>query len=257
LIPAKFPAYHFLGMRIEPLTKADLLNVIQSTVDSNLDNSIIGNHNMHSLYLLHHNAEMRHFYDENRHTHVDGMPIILLARMLGIPLHRVHRTGYLDWFEAFLCLAEDKSWRIYFLGGRPDVAAGIPARIRSDWPRLEIRSHHGYDAFSPTTSVYAEIEAFAPHIVLVGMGMPLQEKWILEARGRIHANLFLQCGAIMDYFMGAQKAAPRWLGQIGFEWLYRLMCRPKALYRRYLVEPLALSPMVLREVATRRTHFEK
>jgi len=251
---SRFPTYQFLGIRVQPLTTSDLLGVIESAIDSNAENCIIGNHNLHSLYLFHRDAKMRQFYASNRYTHVDGMSLIFLARMLHIPLNRSHRNACLDWFEEFFQIAEKNSWRIYFLGGRPEVAAGIPARLHRDYPNLQIKTHHGYDAFSPKTSVYAEIEAFAPHIVLVGMGMPLQERWILEAQNRVHAKLFYSCGAIMDYFMGAQKTPPRWLGKLGLEWLYRLVHDPARLFFRYVIEPLTLMPLFFCEWWGRK-HF--
>jgi N-acetylglucosaminyldiphosphoundecaprenol N-acetyl-beta-D-mannosaminyltransferase len=257
MLSNKFPAYSYLGMKVQALSKTDLLGVIESTIKSGADNAVIGNQNLHSLYLLHHDAKMKEYYDINSYTHVDGMSLIILARLLGVPLQRVHRAAYLDWFEDFLRMAEDMSWRIYFLGGKRNVADHLSDRLRVDYPRLKIMSHHGYDAFTPATSVYAEIEEYAPHVVLVGMGMPLQEKWILQARTRIHTNVFFQCGAIMDYLMGEQKMPPRWLGNMGLEWLYRLLSRPQALCVRYLVEPIRLLPLIMREMIRRKIFAEK
>ena len=252
-----FPDFHFLGLKVQGLTKADLLNVIESTIDSGANNSIIGNHNLHSLYLLRYSHEMRSFYQHNQYTHVDGMSLVMLGRLMGIPLRRIHRTGYLDWFNEFLALAESKSWRLYFLGGRQEVAVRLPSRLRGTYPNLLLRCHHGYDAFSPDTMVYEEIADFKPHIVLVGMGMPLQERWILGARERVHTNLFLQCGAIMDYYTGVQRPSPRWMGQLGLEWLFRLVCRPRSLGSRYILEPLKLAPEILGEIAVRRFQVGK
>lgn len=240
-------AGEFLGIRVDVLTKTELLQVLSSVVESGASNCIVGNHNLHSLYLIHKNAAMREFYRRNLYTHLDGMSLILLGRAFGVPLQRHHRAAYLDWFEEFLRLAEQKSWRLYFLGGKPEVASGVPGYFRPRFPCLQIRSHHGYDAFSPETTVYKEIEEFAPHVLLVGMGMPLQELWILNSLGRIKTNLILPCGAIMDYYLGAQKPAPRWLGQIGLEWLYRLSHDPRRLFFRCVIEPAALMPALFHE----------
>jgi len=253
----KFVTYRFLNMRVQPLTKEDLLGAIESTVESDASNSIIGNQNMHSLYLLHRDAEMRLFFDDCRYTHIDGMWIVLLARALRVPLYFRHRTAYLDWFADFLRMAERKSWRIYLLGGRPEVADKVPTRLHVRYPGLQIRNHHGFDAFKPTTSVYEEIAAFAPHVVLVGMGMPLQEKWILGARKIIRANLFLPIGGTMDFLMDAQKIPPRWLGRLGIEWLYRFLCRPRTMFGRYVLEPLALLPTILRAIVAGKGYVEE
>ena len=250
-----FREYQFLGLNVHSLTKADLLHVIEQAIDSDATNCIIGNHNLHSLYLLQQSLEIRTFYENNDYTHVDGMSLILLGRMMGFPLERSHRTGYLDWFNEFLALAEKRSWRLYFLGGKPEVASRLPARLLTTYPSLLLRCHHGYDAFKADTTVYQEITEFQPHIVLVGMGMSLQEKWILGARERVRTNLFLQCGAIMDYYTGAQRPSPRWIGQIGLEWLFRLICRPRAMGFRYIIEPLTLALPIFREIVARRFHL--
>jgi N-acetylglucosaminyldiphosphoundecaprenol N-acetyl-beta-D-mannosaminyltransferase len=235
--------YDFLGIRVHALTKAKLLEAIEFAVASSTPNNIIGNHNLHSLYLFHDNPHMRQFYDRNLCTHVDGMSLIFLARFFGVLLKRHHRTAYLDWFEDLLRMAEKRSWRIYFLGGKPEVANRVPEHFRAVYPRLQIRSHHGYDAFSQQTTVYKEIKEFAPNVLLVGMGMPLQEQWILESIKKLRVNLIMPCGAIMDYYLGAQKPAPRWIGQIGLEWLYRLLCEPRRLFFRYVIEPVRLMPL--------------
>jgi N-acetylglucosaminyldiphosphoundecaprenol N-acetyl-beta-D-mannosaminyltransferase len=253
----KHRAYEFLGIRVHALTKAELLEAIASAVASPASNSIIGNHNLHSLYLFHHNVVMRRFYDQNLFTYVDGMSLILLARICGISLQRRHRTSALDWFEEFLRMAEQNSWRIYFLGGKPEVASGVPEHFRPAFPRLQIRSHHGYDAFSTETTVYEEIEKFAPHVLLVGMGMPLQEQWIMNSLDKIQVNLISTCGATMDYYIGAQKPAPRWLGQMGLEWLYRLLHDPRRLVFRYLIEPATLVPLFFREWRRRKAGVGK
>ena len=249
-------SYRFLGIRVHALTKPDLLVAIENVIKAGTPNSIIGNHNLHSLYLCQSNAEIRRFYDRNTYTHVDGMSIIILARIFGVPLGRIHRTGYLDWFDDFLSMAEKNSWRIYFLGGRPKVASGLLDKFHTVYPNLQLCSHHGYDAFEHGTTVFEEIKAFAPHVLMVGMGMPLQERWIETEvlSNRINVNLILSCGAIMDYYMGAQKAAPRWLGQIGLEWMYRLVRDPKRLFFRYVIEPVTLLPLIICEWRKRKNY---
>jgi N-acetylglucosaminyldiphosphoundecaprenol N-acetyl-beta-D-mannosaminyltransferase len=252
-----FPTYRFLGIAVQPLTKADLLKTIESIVLSNDHNCIIGNHNLHSLYLFHHDSDMREFYEASTYTHADGISLILLAKLFELPLRRIHRNTYLDWIEDFFAMAEQKSWRIYFLGGPPSMVDRVPARLHSQFPGLQVRCHQGFDAFDPDTEVWKEIEEFSPHVILAGMGMPIQERWIMQARSRVNTHLFLPCGAAIEYFLRIQRPPPRWIGQLGMEWLYRLITRPRKLFRRYLIEPLVLLPMVLRELTKDRADADK
>ena len=242
------PTHHFLGLRVHALTKQQLLDAIGAAVQGAASNCIIGNHNLHSIYLFHRDAEMRRFYKRNLYTHIDGMSLILLARMLGFPLESRHKTSYLDWFDDFLQVAERESWKIYFVGGTPEVSGRLPSILHKTYPLLNIRTHHGFDGFDPETTVFREIRQFAPQVVIVGMGMPLQERWIVHASSQLRVNLFMPCGAMMDFVAGVQKASPRWLGPIGLEWLFRLVHRPNALGRRYLQEPLFMLPLMLKSM---------
>ena len=200
---------------------------------------------------------MRDLYSISTYTHIDGLSLILLARLFGVPLQRAHRNTLLDWIDDLLGMAEQESWRIYFLGGPPEMIERLDARLKAQFPRLRIGFHHGFDAFSPETTVWNEIKEFAPQVIFIGMGMPIQERWVLEARKRICTKLFIPCGATFEYLVQVQKPAPRWLGPIGLEWLYRLITRPRKLFRRYLIEPLVLLPMVLRELLKDRADAEK
>lgn len=251
------PTYHFLGMRIQPMTDKDVLDTIENIVAEPARNCILGNHNLHSLYLMQRIPLMQYFYQQNTYTHADGMSMVLLGRLFGIPLTRAHRSTYLNWFEDFLSLSAKKHWRIYFIGGPQSMIDIIPGMLLPRFPGLQLRAHHGFDKPEALMAVYKEIEAFQPHVILAGMGMPRQERWILEARNHITTHVFLPCGAALEYLMGMQKAPPRWIGRLGFEWLYRLISRPQALYRRYLIEPLYLMPSIMCELIRRKPIVEQ
>jgi len=78
--------------------------------------------------------------------------------------------------------------------------------------------------------------------------MPRQEKWVLRNRARLKVNAILTAGACFDYVAGAIPTPPRWMGQLGLEWLYRLVSEPRRLWRRYLVEPVYLLPYFWQDV---------
>lgn len=83
---------------------------------------------------------------------------------------------------------------------------------------------------------------------MVGMGMPFQEHWILDNLEFIQVNAILNAGACFDYVAGAVPVPPRWMGRIGFEWLYRLMNEPGRLAKRYLWEPWFLIPHMVKDM---------
>jgi N-acetylglucosaminyldiphosphoundecaprenol N-acetyl-beta-D-mannosaminyltransferase len=171
--------------------------------------------------------------------------------MIGLQLRREHRATSLDFMPLLLPMAVEKSWRIYYLGSRPEVAERAALKLRALYRGLQIRAHHGYFDVSKSSEenreVLADITSFAPHLLLVGMGMPRQEIWILENRAELFANVISPCGAHMDYVADEIPTAPRWLALIYLEWLYRLIAEPRRLWYRYLVEPWFLMKLLVRE----------
>ena len=80
--------------------------------------------------------------------------------------------------------------------------------------------------------------------------MPRQEAWIARNLAALPDCVILNVGAAFDYEAGVQRAAPRWMGRVGLEWLYRLAHDPRRLFRRYCVEPWSLAGPAARDVLT-------
>lgn len=240
-----------LGLPVNTLSKDDLVSLVSESIRAR-QRYIIGNHNLHSIYVSHREPRMREFYQRADFVHVDGMSLVLIGRMLHLPLERTHRTGYMDLLPALLEKASAEGWRIFYLGSKPGVADRAAGTLRKQYPGLQMRVRHGYFDMANSeenSSVLSEIEAFAPNVLLIGMGMPRQELWILENFWSIQANGVFCCGALMDYVAGEIPTPPRWLGQIGLEWLYRLLVEPRRLWKRYLVEPWSVLGVLIREIA--------
>ncbi len=134
--------------------------------------------------------------------------------------------------------------------------------MRKRYPDLRIVGvRHGYFDHSAGSAeneaVLEEINTAAPDILLVGLGMPLQERWLMDNRERIDAGAVLTGGAVFDHVSGRLSRGPRFLTDNGFEWLARLLIEPGRLWQRYVVgNPLffsrVLKQRLKREVARAR-----
>jgi N-acetylglucosaminyldiphosphoundecaprenol N-acetyl-beta-D-mannosaminyltransferase len=115
-----------------------------------------------------------------------------------------------------------------------------------------LRVHHGYFDIAPhatqNRALLAQITAFEPDIIFVGMGMPRQEQWILANRAQLKRGVMFSIGAAFDYEAGVQIPAPRWMAPLGLEWIFRLATQPRRLARRYLLEPWFLIPAALEDL---------
>jgi N-acetylglucosaminyldiphosphoundecaprenol N-acetyl-beta-D-mannosaminyltransferase len=255
-VPPVSQRYHFLDISIDALTHGDLDATLQEAIE-NQRRLLIGNHNLHSLYLFHHSSKMRSFYAAADRIHADGISIVWLARLFGVPLARAHRTGYLDWLPTIMSNATQRGWRVFYLGSKPGVLEEGLYRLRKQWPGLQIDGRHGY--FDKTLrgldnlDVLTEIAEYKPDLLMVGMGMPVQEQWIVENLRHLPISVVVACGALMDYVAGEAASPPRWLGPIGLEWAFRLLNEPRRLGHRYLVEPWSVLEVVWKHLQTRPT----
>jgi N-acetylglucosaminyldiphosphoundecaprenol N-acetyl-beta-D-mannosaminyltransferase len=219
------------------------------------EKSLIANHNLHSLYLIQRHAPLRAFFEKAHLIEVDSMPLIFWARLMGSRSRKFHRCTYLDWRQEFWALAVEKGWRVFFLGGRPGVAEAAKARLLAQWPAATLEVHTGYfdtaQGSADNEALLQQLEAYRPDILLVGMGMPVQELWLLENYDRLPTCAMFPIGGAFDYEAGVQKECPRLIGQFGLEWLFRLFMDPRRLFHRYCVEPCFLFLPAMRDMIGR------
>ncbi|KST65139.1 WecB/TagA/CpsF family glycosyltransferase [Mastigocoleus testarum] len=241
----------FLGVEMDALDIPQLNGLIAESIQKQ-EKWIIANHNLHSLYIYHHDQKMREFYAQADYTHIDGMPLVFIGKLLGHSLQRKHRVTYADWIWDLMDESANKGWRIFYLGSKPGVAQKGADILRQKYPNLEITCAHGYidvrkDSLENQNTI-AAINAFQPHVLMVGMSMPRQEHWILDNLEQLNTNIILPSGACIDYVAGAVPTPPRWMGKMGLEWSYRLFSEPKRLWRRYLVQPWFIGKLFVREM---------
>jgi N-acetylglucosaminyldiphosphoundecaprenol N-acetyl-beta-D-mannosaminyltransferase len=225
---------------VDPLTVGELRAEIEHLVRGG-ERGLVLNVNAHCLNLCYEDPKLRDFMNGARVVFCDGAGVMLAARILGrrIP----ERITYADWIWQLADLAAAQGFSLYLLGARPGVAREAARRLKERYPDLEIVGvHHGYfDHGAGSAAVVEEINAAAPDILLVGLGMPLQERWLMENWQRLDVRVALTGGAVFDYASGRLRRGPRFLRDNGFEWLARLLAEPRRLWRRYLVgNPLFL-----------------
>ncbi len=247
----KTARYKLLGVHVDAVTHGDLHDVMAQVVANN-QRLLIANHNLHSIYLLHHDPHFRGMYERAECIYVDGMPIIFLAQALGLPLKREHRTTFLDAFEDLVAEVARRDWRLFYLGSKPGVADRGAELLRQRFPGLQIATQHGYFDARPGSaenrSVVEAINAFRPHLLMVGMGMPRQEYWTAENLDCLSANAVITSGATMDFLAGEVPLPPRWAGPLGLYGLSRLVNEPGRLWKRYLIEPWYILGLFLRNL---------
>jgi N-acetylglucosaminyldiphosphoundecaprenol N-acetyl-beta-D-mannosaminyltransferase len=217
-----------LGVGVDALDRDGLLDAVGALVAAR-GRATVAYANVHVLNVAHGDAGLRAFLAAADLCYCDGGGVRIGARILGERLPE-RMTGA-DWIWDLAARAEGR-WRIYWVGGEPGVAAEAARRLVARHPNLEIATEHGF--VRDEAAVLAGIAAYAPDIVLVGMGTPLQERWVARNRAAIAAPVVWVTGATADFVSGRVARGPAWLHQRQ-EWLARLIVDPKRLWRRYLV----------------------
>lgn len=127
------------------------------------------------------------------------------------------------------------SKKVYFLGGQEGVAKQAMENINKKLNQeVVIGASSGF--INDNKALINEINASKAEILVVGMGVPLQEKWINTHFDQLeHISLAVAGGAIIDFMSGRVSRAPKWMRSLSLEWLYRLLLEPKRLFKRYVV----------------------
>lgn len=252
-------AYQVLGVKITPLTKAEWLKIVRVGVETGHQKLLVSQ-NMHSAYLVPRTPVLERVQKMADVVRIDGMPLVWFARLLGLPVRRKQRAGFMDLMPLLMHDAAALGWKVMVLAGKPGVAERAAGVLRERYPNLKITTLDGYFPLDDSDGAVSErldyISKFSPDILLIGMGMPRQEEFLERYLPRINVPVVGTCGAAFDYVAGVIPMAPRWLSRLGFEWLYRLLAEPRRLWRRYLLEPLAVFPRAVKDLWKRREGAE-
>lgn len=247
--------HRLLGVRVHTVTVPELMSLITRAV-AHRERFVMVSQNLHSVYVAHRDQDLQRAQALANCVRIDGMPIVLFGRWLGLPIRRKHRTGWMDLLDPFMREAAERSWRVHYVGSKPGVAERGAAVLRERFPGLTISTDHGYFPIEPGDDAYEavleRIGSAAPDVLIVGMGMPRQERFVVRSLDRLDVPVVLTAGACMDYVAGVVSVPPRWLGLIGLEWAYRLAGEPRRMWRRYLVEPWFAVGLFVREFGARR-----
>jgi len=224
-----------LGVRIEPVTIPELHNIIACTIEARKQARIL-HANVHAINIAYTDPEFRSILNSAELVFCDGFGIKWAVHLLG--QHIPARITYADWIYQLAAFCKARDYSLFLLGSRPGVAVQASQRLQELYPGLRVvGTYHGYFDKSGTENehVIQQINASQPNIVLVGFGMPLQERWIYDNYRRLSGQVFLSGGACLDYVAGVVPRGPRWMVDHGLEWLFRLLIEPRRLWRRYLI----------------------
>jgi N-acetylglucosaminyldiphosphoundecaprenol N-acetyl-beta-D-mannosaminyltransferase len=228
------PPVNVLGVTVDRLTPETLIEQVLALNPDHKAMTVMYA-NIHVLNTSRGDLDLREILNRADMVYCDGSGVRLGAWLLG---HRLppRMTGA-DWMQQLCAEAAGRGTGIYLLGSRPGVAETAAEALQAQCHGLKILgTHHGY-LQDPAVSAAAisSINAARPHILFVGMGTPIQEKWISEHRHELNVPVVWAVGALFDFTAGIQRRAPRWMLDYNLEWLHRFLVEPRRMWRRYIV----------------------
>jgi len=165
----------------------------------------------------------------------DGIGVVLASWITRPRLKE--RVAGCDLIFALFDVIKDTNKTVYLLGGKPGVTELAAENMRKKYPGLNIIGcRDGYFTKDDEPQVLDEITRLKPDILLVGLGMVQQEKWIYHNR-TLPARLTAGVGGSLDVMSGTVKRAPAVFQKMGLEWFYRLISQPTRA-RRMLQLPI-------------------
>lgn len=227
-------------MSIVKILNVSIDNLTQLEFFEKLSSGIVFTPNVDHLMKLQSDRDFFTAYQSANYKLCDSKILFFVAKFLGTPIKE--KISGSDLFPAFYEYHKNnEDIKIFLLGAREGVAIKAQNKINSKVGRSIVVGAHspsfGFEKDEEECLKIIEIiNQSGATVLAVGVGAPKQEKFICKYKDKLpNIKIFLAIGATIDFEAGNIKRAPKWISELGLEWLYRLLSEPKRLWKRYLV----------------------
>lgn len=234
-----------LNVNINNVAMSDLLDKLQG-------GGLVVTPNVDHLMKLQRDSDFYGVYQEAEYRVCDSKILMYVSRFLGTPI--IEKISGSDLFPAFYTYyRNDRSIKIFLLGAEDGIAEIARRKINFKVGRNII-----IDTYSPPfgfekdqeecEKILRLINSSNATVLAIGVGAPKQEMWIAKHRKYLcSVKIFLAIGATIDFEAGHIKRCPKWMSEVGLEWLYRLSCEPKRLWKRYILDALPFIYLIFKQ----------
>ena len=238
----------FMNTEVDNLTMEEALQEIDKLIKQN-KNAYVVTPNVDHIVQLERGGELCEVYKNADLILTDGKPLIWISKWYGTPIKE--KISGSDLFPQLCALAAEKGYRMYFLGAAEGVAAKAAENLMKRFPGLQVVGTYsppfGFEKDeAEMEKIKRQIKEVAPHILIVGLGCPKQELFILHHKDELGVPLSLGLGASLDFEAENIKRAPKWMADHGLEWLFRITQDPKRMAKRYLVDDRKILKLVIK-----------
>lgn len=223
-----------LGVPVHDVTTNEALALIDQFAHDGMPHQIC-TVNPEFIMAAQSDAEFKRILNHSALNLPDGIGVLWAARRLGYPVRE--RVAGSDLVGLIAERAQSTGWRIFLLGAAEGVAEQAAIILQERYPQTHIvGAYPGSPRPEDEADIAARIRASQADVLLVAYGAPRQNKWIARNIEQTGAAVAIGIGGSLDFIVGTQKRAPRWVQRLGLEWLYRLVREPWR-WRRQLALP--------------------
>ena len=247
---SRAPSRHdFLGVPIDCLTFAETIAAADRAIESRQSLRLVCM-NVAKFIGMRKSAELDQDVRSSNIISIDGRGVVWAARLLGIAVPE--RVAGVDLMEGMIQLCAAKRYRPYLLGARPDVLQNLITNIRHRFPGLELAgSHHGYFGPDKEREIMAAVKCSRADCLFVGMPTPRKERLLVRYHDDLGIPFTMGVGGSFDVLAGKILRAPRFVQDVGLEWLFRTMQEPVRLGPRYLMTNAAFARIMVKALASK------
>lgn len=235
--------FQVLGINYNNINKEEALKICIELLTLNEKKNIFFL-NADYLYKAQKDKEYNQILKQNTNLLLgDGIGLKLITKHLGGSM--IDNCNGTDFMALLLKNIQYLNPKIFFLGGQIGVAKKAANHFKNLYPSIQIvGTHHGY--WENDQEIIKIINSSNANILLVGLGAPKQEKWIINNRDNIKATLCFGVGAFFDFYSGRIKRAPKIIRFFNIEWFWRFLNEPKRLFKRYFINSIQLLIIILK-----------
>ena len=207
-----------LGVRVDRVTLAEAVARCRAMIAAGPGHRVV-TPNGEIIWAAQSDAGLRAVLNSADLAVADGASVVLASRWLGDPLPE--RVAGADLVEALLQAAP---YRVFLLGAAPESVAAAARNLPARFPgTVVVGSHHGYFSADDVPALVGAIAAAAPDVLLVGMGMGKQERFLQDNLKVAGVPLGVGIGGVIDLWAGRSQRAPLWMRRLNLEWAYRIV----------------------------------
>lgn len=220
------------GLNIKNTTMKESVDWVTNQTDAEYKTKIGFFVNVNSVNLSISNSKFHESLSKADALFADGSGMRIAAKNAGFNL--AGNNNGTDMLP-HLCKQTIKAGQsIFLLGAEPSVAEKAAKNLLVSFPGLSIAgTQHGFS--KNHDDVVKKINASNCDVLLVAMGSPTQEDWIIENQLKLNCKTALAVGGLFDFYSGNISRSPLWMRELGLEWIWRLIQEPKVKFNRYVI----------------------